>query len=330
MKKILLSALALGLATISNAQIPTTGLIFRHSFTNTLAANVPTGISTNFNSGSLATNEFGAANNAFGCTSGQYMEFNNVNYNLRPGIALTLSAKVKLDTAYIKSLPGNTYINIVNNGDCFIRILKTPVTYYMQMGLNNNSTQSGSFGYFVSQFFLPTLDDQWRTYTFTYIGSSTGNEKNVTYVNGIEETDGFKDIACSATGLTSYQSNSFIIGTKPANQLFQGSIDEVLLYDRNLSAAEVLSVHNNLTTGLNKLNDDAYQYQLYPNPTNGILNMELENISDASSIIMTNALGEVVLSQKLVSNNTNINTSQLSSGIYFVSINGVTKKIIKE
>ncbi|HEY9886381.1 MAG TPA: T9SS type A sorting domain-containing protein, partial [Vampirovibrionales bacterium] len=80
-------------------------------------------------------------------------------------------------------------------------------------------------------------------------------------------------------------------------------------------------------------------FNLYPNPTNDGFFIEIEDneLSEQASIFMTNIVGEKVkdIASGSLSTNTKrifVETSNLSSGIYFVSYqnNGrrITKKLI--
>ena len=69
---------------------------------------------------------------------------------------------------------------------------------------------------------------------------------------------------------------------------------------------------------------------LYPNPSNGIVNVLSSN--NIESIKIMNAIGQTVFENKVSANYTQLNTSDLNSGIYFVQIkckNGITTKSLQ-
>ena len=68
------------------------------------------------------------------------------------------------------------------------------------------------------------------------------------------------------------------------------------------------------------------EVDVYPNPSNGILFVKSDNINTDYQII--NILGEIVLSGEIVSENQQIDISDLLNGIYIIRINGNTTKII--
>jgi hypothetical protein len=59
---------------------------------------------------------------------------------------------------------------------------------------------------------------------------------------------------------------------------------------------------------------------IYPNPTSGILNIDLGNATDNVKIEIMNALGQVVLSETTSTQYILINIAHLDNGIYFVKI----------
>ncbi|PLX01120.1 MAG: hypothetical protein C0594_14330 [Marinilabiliales bacterium] len=77
---------------------------------------------------------------------------------------------------------------------------------------------------------------------------------------------------------------------------------------------------------------DNYEMNLtiYPNPAKDILNIQASN--EIKSVTFTDMLGNIVLTESVSSFNTSISTEILSSGVYFVTIEGenssVTQKII--
>lgn len=73
--------------------------------------------------------------------------------------------------------------------------------------------------------------------------------------------------------------------------------------------------------------------QIFPNPTNGILNVI--STGSVTHIQITNTLGQIVQTTNILNPTTQINISSLSNGIYFLQVFNAgkllgTSKIIKE
>ncbi len=73
---------------------------------------------------------------------------------------------------------------------------------------------------------------------------------------------------------------------------------------------------------LNNLDFNSGNFIVYPNPTNGLVQISLKNNSDTiQTVTIFDVLGKVVKKVEAVnSNQTNINVSELSSGIYMVEV----------
>lgn len=82
----------------------------------------------------------------------------------------------------------------------------------------------------------------------------------------------------------------------------------------------------NSATGINKM-EKINDVLVYPNPSNGMFNVEVEDFIN-TSIVIFNSLGEKITEEKLNSNSTSINISSCSKGIYFYQLknaNGIVK-----
>jgi len=80
---------------------------------------------------------------------------------------------------------------------------------------------------------------------------------------------------------------------------------------------------------------DNTDFAVYPNPTNGFINIESKKTSLViDAITVTDVLGKEIVNQKLNGSNLSLDLSQLSNGLYFLKIksNGMEKaiKIMKE
>jgi Secretion system C-terminal sorting domain/Concanavalin A-like lectin/glucanases superfamily len=127
---------------------------------------------------------------------------------------------------------------------------------------------------------------------------------------------------------------SFIIGNNSDMKA-----DDILIINRALSSTQLDSLKNLpnpfLTTDINEL-DLSSNISIYPNPANDILNVEFSTsleVTDKATITIINALGEEIINKTVTTQNLKFNTSNLTSGIYFVKVENTNgsaiKKIIK-
>lgn len=70
------------------------------------------------------------------------------------------------------------------------------------------------------------------------------------------------------------------------------------------------------------------QISLFPNPTSDVLNVKLETMPENNLLTINDFTGRIVYETKVTDNNTQINISDLSSGIYFINIGNYRTKIV--
>jgi hypothetical protein len=94
-----------------------------------------------------------------------------------------------------------------------------------------------------------------------------------------------------------------------------------------------IGVINQSAVGVEELEKNSF-VKIYPNPSNGMLNVELEILNDNPRIHVTNSLGETVLNESFLTQHPTFNIQHFPSGIYFVFIETSkgksTTKLIKE
>ena len=74
--------------------------------------------------------------------------------------------------------------------------------------------------------------------------------------------------------------------------------------------------------GFNNFNNTEAPYNLYPNPVNNLVNIN-SNVDGLKSVAITNMLGQTVYNNNFEETLFNINTSDLSTGVYYVTIREV-------
>lgn len=111
----------------------------------------------------------------------------------------------------------------------------------------------------------------------------------------------------------------------PADYLM-GFVDDFRYWNRALTSAEVAQLCSTLSTEEQIATTDTLN--LYPNPASDIIHIDT-NLNDLQTIVIYDALGSEVLRTNYQQE---VSVSNLSKGIYFVKINGVstsyTKKLI--
>jgi hypothetical protein len=93
-------------------------------------------------------------------------------------------------------------------------------------------------------------------------------------------------------------------------------------------AKTIVSTNTNIE--VTKLDGEASQWTVYPNPTSDYLNIELGKEKKGKTILIYDAHGKEIASQIISDTSMRIKTQNLSKGIYFISIENEVKKIIKK
>jgi len=111
-----------------------------------------------------------------------------------------------------------------------------------------------------------------------------------------------------------------------------GRLDDIRFYCRALDAAEINAL-NPLST--NKISTKpTLTWTIYPNPTNGWLNIHLDEFVEGN-IQVVNVTGQVLFQEQLQNKSHQLDISRLNAGIYFVQFLNqkgqfITQKVIKE
>ena len=70
-------------------------------------------------------------------------------------------------------------------------------------------------------------------------------------------------------------------------------------------------------------------FYVYPNPSDNMINIRLDNNQKETAINIVNIIGETVLSTKMTNSETQLSIEALTSGVYFISVETPTNRMIK-
>ena len=70
-------------------------------------------------------------------------------------------------------------------------------------------------------------------------------------------------------------------------------------------------------------------FNVYPNPTTNLININLANNKDFASITISNILGEAVKTTTMTGSNSKLSLESLINGVYFITIETVNERITK-
>lgn len=82
--------------------------------------------------------------------------------------------------------------------------------------------------------------------------------------------------------------------------------------------------------GINEFEVESLKFRVYPNPTNEILTIEFLTFNKEVEVKITDVFGNSLKNSTLKTQNSQIDVSHLSSGIYFIKVGNAVKKFVKE
>ena len=277
MKKIVLFIAIAFMGIKALAQAPTSGLVYRQDFTGNFNVTSTLNATSSANTATLTTDEFNNASNAGSFALGQTLEYPMAtNTHLQVGntnAQITISANVYIDPTWLDGVASNQYITFLMSGNSYMRLLKSGGAYYMQCGVFNNNPTANSFGYLGAEgLFNP--QNGWNTIIMTYgpeVAPNIGAAIRI-YANGVYT--GFRTAASAMNQNLGYTvaTDKLVLGRATStSQNFKGKMDRVLIYDRCLTAAEVLAIKtdkpgiSNLFTTNVSTTSKTVNYNLNPN-----------------------------------------------------------------
>jgi hypothetical protein len=320
MKKLLLTIAVAFIGIKGLAQAPTNGLVAYYGFQN----NINSFNSTHNLSNAGATNVVYVAGKY-----GQGASFNGTSQALRnTTIGPTMTNTPALTIAFWQYKTVNT--NYATTFDCFS-------SAFYRYGVNGSMVFAWAMnntGWIQTQAGGLTTG-VWQHIAYVYLNNGiTTNVK--LYVDGVNQS--FNDSnANQAWNLYHYHHDITIgVGTNTNGTInsptyFNGILDEFYIYNRALSAAEVVLVKEDNQGNLSSQIDISQTPKplIYPNPTSNNFTIEMEN--EVKSVEIYSLQGQKVMS----ATSKNVNVSNLSKGMYLVRIedenNAVaTQKVVIE
>jgi len=246
MKLLVYPGILLLTAALAAAQIPTSGLVARYLFSGNANDTGPNLLHASVFGASLTTDRFGAANSAYLFDgTNDYLEIADHSLLSIPTTgAFSISVWMRPDVLTFPDEEGSGYVHWLGKG--------TPGQheYALRMyGLDNtdgreNRTSAYVFssagglgaGSYVQE--AVTTGD-WIHYVATFDMSA---DEIRWYKNGVlKDTDTFLTGPFAVTPANG--TAPLRIGTRNFTSYFQGALDDVLIYDRALTASEIQQIH---------------------------------------------------------------------------------------
>ena len=210
----------------------------------------------------------------------------------------TVSLWAKMNTLRVDYNMLFTY-GAQSNKNAFGAGLGSGVMY--AFGYNNNFSKATTY-----------TVDEWYHFAITFDGDSAKLFKNGVFVGGEPRPE----------WNTLSNNNTFKLGTGPGGELFfDGAFDDLKIYDKELTNAQVLSLYQSNVIASNKsINAPSLNYKVYPNPATEIIGFE-SAAENATKEIYTLQGNKVLLT-----NENTVSIAHLPAGIYLVKITTADNK----
>ena len=156
-----------------------------------------------------------------------------------------------------------------------------------------------------------------------YMNSNTGA---VLLVDTLGSDFGSRDFA---NCITTDKYSNVIVGGRFENEMYVDAIDTLVM--KGETADMFIAKHgvNSCSTLSVSEVQQSKTLAIYPNPAFSTLTIEFTET--IKSVVVMNAMGQVVMSKNGLSKKTILDVSALNNGMYFVRINGMQmKKFVKE
>ncbi|MFN4082153.1 MAG: LamG-like jellyroll fold domain-containing protein [Bacteroidia bacterium] len=317
MKKILLTVAA-GLTMFS--AVAQTKPVANWTFNNGNANDEAGSNNGVVNGATLTTDRFGNANKAYNFVNGQSIAIPHNDTLKSNTMSVSLWAKVN---AYNSSSLGLIHIYSVTDRTASINI------FNFTLGVRASKESYLATSEISSHSLLIESADSLVKKNWDHIVAVMGNDSLKLYINNVLIAKSRK------TFTTTFSNDSIFIGASGHNGFpgfFNGSIDDIRVYNRILSEREIDSLFREPnpfpSTGLNTFNQTSKAINVYPNPAKSQI-----QFSENASVKMLSISGQVIAE---VSNASYIDIEDKPSGIYmliFTDINGNVlqrTKIIKD
>lgn len=272
----------------------------------------------------LEAGKIGKCLNATGTHESGLSQADGTNNNLKFTTALSISVWVYAD---FDKMNGNGFI--VSNR-CEGKLSNTFIynNYTLWLGKSSKNIQ-----FTIKDVILQTTEISDKTWHHIVITYNAGTAK--IYLNGVLNTSS----TSFATSINSYNLQSLNglkdlvqIGSLYGNGASQSNalIDEVYLYNRDLSETEVTQIYNYVGNSAAVSLTTKTVLNYFPNPAQNSIQINSDKTMKSAAII--NSIGQVVT---VAINNNGIDLSKLASGVYIIQTtdefgNVYSNKLVKE
>jgi uncharacterized membrane protein YpjA len=168
-----------------------------------------------------------------------------------------------------------------------------------------------------------------NTHVWTHVALVKSDTTYTLYINGVMDR-----VLHNPTVASSYLCQVFIGTISGYNQLetFWGSLDDIGIWDRALSGAEVWQVYNSCCTPSGIASIAESTIRVYPNPAMDRITIKADQSLTGMDYTITDITGREIMNGKLTGSTTSVSIAGLSPALYFLHIGSSEQslKFVKE
>lgn len=236
---------------------------------------------------------------------------NNTTPSINQSVCSGNTATITSNSADTKWYASTTSTTSLLSGNSFTtasltNTMSTPTTYSIYAAVENTCVVSGKALFTVTVNPLPTI--------------SITSSSNITCVGEV-------------TTFTASGANSYVWNNANTNPILTQTLTNTTtlsvsgIDNNNCSNTATITQSVSLCTGIENI-DEAITILIIPNPASNYI--QLKGSKKLGIISITDVLNKTVYATYCDENDLTIDASSLQIGIYFITVNSVTKKIIKE
>jgi hypothetical protein len=325
------------MAQIVPSYVPTNGLVGWWPFTGNANDESGNGNNATVNGAVLTSDRFGNSNAAYSYDGiNDYLHGNASSF---PSVDRTIAlwfytTNINVGSAgmqvfgYGGGLCGQSWLMHMDNSTPFTSFF-TDSSYEVSIGCNNWLTAL-PFGVNGSP---ANPNNNWHHWVATNGPGGIDFYFDGNYAGGITTSIGntmvagkkfFMGSCPDSTGLVAYQ-DAYLNN-------WNGKLDDIGVWNRQLTQQEITALYNGGTVGLNYLHQPV-SFSVYPNPAQNIINIKVNPEDLGLPIKLFDIYGKLALSKTIDQKDFNLDLTNLANGIYllrFEDNKGSNFKIVKQ
>jgi hypothetical protein len=325
------------MAQIVPSYVPTNGLVGWWPFTGNANDESGNGNNATVNGAVLTSDRFGNSNAAYSYDGiNDYLHGNASSF---PSVDRTIAlwfytTNINVGSAgmqvfgYGGDLCGQSWLMHMDNSTPFTSFF-TDNSYEVSIGCNNWLTAL-PFGINGSP---ANPNNNWHHWVATNGPGGIDFYFDGNYAGGITTSIGntmvagkkfFMGSCPDSTGLVAYQ-DAYLNN-------WNGKLDDIGVWNRQLTQQEITALYNGGTVGLNDLHQPV-SFSVYPNPAQNIINIKVNPEDLGLPIKLFDIYGKLALSKTIDQKDFNLDLTNLANGIYllrFEDNKGSNFKIVKQ